>query len=78
MDMQIKTGQEASVVALADPLGPRHQRTVLGVRMTENHRTNAPKKCAIEGCDTRTLGRRCDDHQAQLERNLATLAGGEQ
>ena len=30
--------------------------------------------CAVEGCDTPTPQRRCDAHQAQLERNLAVLS----
>ena len=30
--------------------------------------------CAVEGCDTPTAQRRCDAHQAQLERNLAALS----
>ena len=37
---------------------------------------NAPTKCAIEACDTPTTLRRCHEHQAQLETNLAALAGG--
>lgn len=30
--------------------------------------------CAVEGCDTPTAQRRCDAHQAQLERNLIALS----
>ena len=33
-----------------------------------------PHPCAIDGCTRATLERRCDEHQAQLERNLAQLA----
>ena len=32
------------------------------------------QKCAVEGCETTTAQRRCREHQAQLERNLAQLS----
>ena len=44
------------------------------IQMADAYPSQNSHPCAIDGCTRATLERRCAEHQAQLERNLAQLA----